>query len=203
MSRKSPVSTVQEDDGIGLNIPEEPPVPPSSGLPITSMSTSWLVILFKIEIHLRFIQTLLKIYASLVNYYPYALTPNAKQRFDEYQQKYHRECKECKLFQHLQTPLASDTKRSHSPVESAQKLLQRGTMMQQYLQHYLRERLQQISHNFRDGADDFLVLTVSYLRKNLAQQKNILPTSVLTLDTQTLREQCVALDKAITPLLER
>ncbi len=199
MNRNSQVLNEMEDDGIGLNIPEEKPASQPSGLPVTSMSTSWLAVLFKIETHLRFIQTQLKIYASLVNHYPYTLTPNAKQRFDEYQQKYHRECK---LFQQLQTPLASDVKRSNHPVKSTQKLLQRCGTMQQYLQNYLRKRLQQISHSFRDEADDFLILTMSHLRKNLAQQENILPTSVLTLNTQTIREQCLALDTHVTDLLK-
>ncbi|MBS0351409.1 MAG: J domain-containing protein [Proteobacteria bacterium] len=198
MNQYNPASNETRDEGIGLHFAEEKPAPPSR-LSMTPMSTSLLMTLFKIEIHLRFIQTQLKIYASLINHYHYALTPNAKQRFDEYQQKYQRECKH---FQRLQTPPALDAKRVHDPVESAQKLLQRGMTMRQQLQNYLRERLQQMSHSFRDEADDFLVLTVKNLQKNLAEQENSLPTTALTLNTQTLREHCIALDKTVTHLLE-
>ncbi len=199
MNQYSQASNEIRDDGIGLNLTDEKSAASSLGLPRTSISQSSLVVLFKIEIHLRLIQIQLKIYASLINHYPYALTPNAKQRFDEYQQKYHRECK---LFQRLQTSLSSDAKRINDPIESAQKFLQRGTTMRQDLQKYLQGRLQQMSHSFRAEADDYLVLTIKNLRENLAQQENILPASALTLNTQILREQCVALDKAVTPLLE-
>ncbi len=187
-----------KDDGIGLNLPDEKYASSSSGLPRTSISQSSLMVLFKIEIHLRLIQTQLKIYASLMNHYPYALTAKAKQRFDEYQQKYQQECKR---FQDSQTS-AHETKTTNPSVESTQKLLQRCTTMQQQLQNYLQGRLQQISHSFRAEADDALALTVKHLQENLAQQESILPTSALTLNTQTLREQCLAVDRNVTDLLD-
>jgi hypothetical protein len=200
MNRNNPVSNEIRDDGIGLDFLEEKSAPPSSGLPRMPIPQSSLVVLFKIELHLRLIQIQLKIYVSLLNHYPYALTPNAKQRFDEYQRKHHEECKR---FQLLQTPLDSDTKQTNDPVKSAQKLLQRSTTMQQRLQSYLQERLHQIIHSFRAEADDFLVLTVKILLNTLTQQDLILPASGAMLNPQTLRTQCLDSGKQVSDLLNR
>lgn len=193
----------EKDVGVGLGFDEKDerktdrrrgPILSASSIP-----ASLLVPLFKIEIQLRLIQIELKIYAALINHYPYALTAHAKSCFDEYQQKYHQSVR---AFQRLQTPVSSDTKMISHPAEAAQKLLARCITMQQLLQKYLLDRLQPIVQSFRDEADDFLVVTVRNLHKNLVHQDNILPASVLISNTQTTREQCLVLDKKVTDLLK-
>lgn len=188
MSRRE--NKVQTDEGIGLGVDEEKPAGRyQPGLPLAQIPTSLLMPLFKVEIHLRWIGGELKVYAALINYYPYVLTIKARQRFDEYQLKYQCDVKQCQALP--------------PPIEAAQKLLKRSTAMHQHLQQYLLDRLKMVHEDFRDEVDESLITTIHALQENLRQPDFIVPSTALTLNTRLIREQCLALEQQTSQLLEQ
>ena len=216
MSRREKKAQREEnDDGVGLGFDENEGRDEKKArgsrqpaLPSSNMSASLLAPLFKIEVHLRWVGSELKVYATLINYYPYILTLKARQRFDEYQQKYQHDVKQ---FQSLSSQIMSpsalleskDSKGVGDPVDSVQKLLKRCTAMHQDLQRYLSDRLQLIHEDFRDAVGEWPEMIIRTLRNNLAQTDFIMPPTILTLHTQTIRGQCLALEQQTNRLLEQ
>ena len=215
--REKKVQSEENDDGVGLGFDEkeerdEKKAPgrrqPAFPSPSANMPAPLLAPLFKIEIHVRWIGSELKLYAALINHYPYVLTVKARQRFDEYQQKYQRDVKQ---FQSLSAQIMNsgapverkDSKGFNDPAEAARKLLKRCTAMHRHLQQYLSDRLQMICEDFRDEASECLVMIIRTLRSNLSQPDLIMPPTALTLNTPLIRKQSLALEQQTSRVLEQ
>ena len=202
--REKKVQDEEKDEGLGVGLGFDEKDEKKTGgrrqpgLSASNIPAPLLAPLFKIEIHLRWIGNELKVYAALINHYPYVLTVKARQRFYEYRQEYQREMK---AFTRLQTPVTQDSKSVSDSVESVQKLLKRCTDMHRHLQKYLLDRLQMIHESFHDGADEFMIMIIQTLRKSLVQPEIMMPSLAQTLNTQTIREQCLTLEQQTSHLL--